>query len=282
VGPARTAARDIALSQPTREAHADKLAMLEKIPANASVMAPLPYLSHLALRENLFSLHQLLKGLRTLARTAYQPPPSTDFVLIDYDDTATFDPSAGYFHPTMRAVDGRIYPSSEKLLHNFLAQASWSVESRKGMTLFRKLDSPLAAAAANGQFRADLDPHTRLVSIEKSSATLSTERPLILEMLWSFVGEREWIPWMALRFSGGSRNFIINKGLSAPEGKADGRIYRELWEITRSADLPAGEYQLDVAFFNRSRAVYQGAHGGKQSEAMQPIRILEIGSVRVE
>ena len=59
------------------------------------MIAPLPYLSHLAMREKLYSLHYILKGLKTLSRASYGPPPPMDFVLIDYGDTATFDASAG-------------------------------------------------------------------------------------------------------------------------------------------------------------------------------------------
>src|SRR5438132_2383436 len=97
-----------------------KNAFISPIPSQASVVAPLPYLSHLAMREKLYSLHYILKGLKTLSRASYQPPPPTDFVLVDYLDSATFDPRAGYYHPTMKTADGRIIPSSDRLLHEFL------------------------------------------------------------------------------------------------------------------------------------------------------------------
>src|SRR4029450_13184000 len=65
---------------------ARKQAFLAQIPSTSSVMAPLPYLSHLAMREKLYSLHYILKGLKTLSRSSYEPPPPPDFVLIDYGD----------------------------------------------------------------------------------------------------------------------------------------------------------------------------------------------------
>src|SRR5207237_2968936 len=80
---------------------ARKAAFIREIAPGASVLAPLPYLSHLAMREKLYSLHYVLKGLKTLSRSTYEPPAPTDFVLIDYDDSATFDPEAGYYHPAM-------------------------------------------------------------------------------------------------------------------------------------------------------------------------------------
>ena len=84
----------------------------ESLPA-ASVVAPLPYLSHLATREELHSLHYILKGLRTLSRQSFTMPEPTEYVLIDYADSATFDREAGYYHPAMRTVDGRIIASSD-------------------------------------------------------------------------------------------------------------------------------------------------------------------------
>ena len=48
------------------------------------------------MREKLYSLHYILKGLQTLSHAAYEPPPPTDYVLIDYNDAATFDANAGY------------------------------------------------------------------------------------------------------------------------------------------------------------------------------------------
>ena len=102
-----------------------RLPCWRSIPENASVTAPLPYLSHLALREELHSLHYILKGLKTLSRQPFNPPQPTEFVLIDYNDSATFDRDAGYYHPTMRTVEGQIIPSSDLLL----AQ----LPSRKGL-----------------------------------------------------------------------------------------------------------------------------------------------------
>ena len=85
-----------------RGERARKNAFVASVPAQASVVAGFPYLSHLAMREKLYSLHYILKGLQTLSHAAYEPPPPTDYVLIDYNDAATFDASAGYYHPAMQ------------------------------------------------------------------------------------------------------------------------------------------------------------------------------------
>ena len=131
-----------------KERRARQNAIVAEIPPGASVIAPLPYLSHLAMREKLYSLHYILKGLKTLSRASYEPPSPTDFVLIDYDDTSTFDASAGYYHPVMKTVDGRVIASSDRLLHDLLAQRLWVVTSTGELTLLRKGKSEAAVAAA--------------------------------------------------------------------------------------------------------------------------------------
>src|SRR5438270_4504334 len=95
LGPAGSIASSVVEWSAGQSARVRKLSFTNQISPGASVVAPLPYLSHLATREKLFSLHFILKGLKTLSRSAYEPPAPTDFVLIDYDDSATFDPGAG-------------------------------------------------------------------------------------------------------------------------------------------------------------------------------------------
>src|SRR5205814_420083 len=58
-----------------------KREMLVAIPADAGVTAGLPYLSHLANREQLYSLHHVLKGLKTLSRKESKPPEPTHAVV---------------------------------------------------------------------------------------------------------------------------------------------------------------------------------------------------------
>ena len=61
-----------------------------------------------------------------------------DFVFIDYADSATFDAGAGYYHPAMKTVDGRVISSSDQLLHDFLKRAAWKTDSRNELTLMQK------------------------------------------------------------------------------------------------------------------------------------------------
>src|SRR5207248_202334 len=175
---------------------ARKRAFISQIPPNASVLAPLPYLSHLAMRENLYSLHYVLKGLKTLSRSTYSPPPPTDLVLIDYDDPATFDPVAGYYHPAMQTVDGRVIPSSDQLLHEFLRRSSWTVYSSDELTLLRQGTSTeeLPSSTSGAAGIVEVTTGTMLIDSTKSADELR-EQGLEIKMNWNFQGRREVFPW---------------------------------------------------------------------------------------
>ena len=141
LGPAAAICEEIAKWPNHCGDRARKNAFLQQIPPNASVMAGLPYLSHLAMREKLYSLHYILKGLKTLSHANYEPPPPTDYVLIDYNDNATFDAGAGYYHPAMQTKDGRVIPSSDALLQAFLDRAQWEAKKQGAITLLRRSEN---------------------------------------------------------------------------------------------------------------------------------------------
>jgi uncharacterized membrane protein len=172
LGPAGGIAATTANWAAHRSDRARKNAFVSQIPSQASVVAPLPYLSHLAMREKLYSLHYILKGLKTLSRASYQPPPPTDFVLIDYLDSATFDPGAGYYHPTMKTADGRIIPSSDRLLHDFLKRSRWTVNSRDELTLLTQT----TAANTSSTGGASSGEPTRVPGVAASGSGESTAR----------------------------------------------------------------------------------------------------------
>jgi uncharacterized membrane protein len=258
LGPAGSIASSIVEWSAGQSARARKLAFISQIPPSASVVAPLPYLSHLAMRENLYSLHFILKGLKTLSRSDYQPPPPTDFVLIDYDDSATFDPIAGYYHPTMKTVDDRVIPSSDRLLHDFLKRASWRVTSSNELSLFRMVgatapETPALTTPASTPVM--IDPHTTLIAIKKSTDVLSASG-MTITMNWSFDDQREMFPWMLLRLAPqrGGPAIIISHGLCSPESPAG--VHSENWQVTPSADVPAGDYKADALFVDYPRILW--------------------------
>jgi hypothetical protein len=239
-----------------------KEAFLRQIPPEASILAPLPYLSHLAMREELHSLHYVLKGLKTLSRSAYVPPHPTDFVLVDYDDSATFDPMAGYYHPAMKTTDGRVIPSSDRLLHEFLRRCPWTVRASDELTLLQQTKTPgeSQSVAASSGGRVEITTGTTLLGITKSSDTLA-EQGLEVRMDWEFQDSREVFPWMFLRLTPRDqrRGIILSRGLCSPEAVAG--PYQESWRINPSEQIPLGDYGVEVFFVDNARRVWAGKSG---------------------
>jgi uncharacterized membrane protein len=246
---------------------------IANVPTSASVVAPLPYLSHLAMRKELYSLHYILKGLKTLSRARFQPPPPTEFVLIDYADTATFDPDAGYYHPAMRTVNGDIVPSSDQLLHDFLKRASWDSQVTDELTILRRTQGTPARSSEALPIVAEFTPDTRLIGISKSADKIGGEVPLRIQMRWSFDEPRTVFPWLDLRCARpGAPPIVLTRGLCAPEANAG--FYEELWEISSNSALPAGDYSLEAVFTDKAKAL----RGGAAADLAQPI---PLGSLRV-
>ncbi len=264
---------------------ARKNAFIAQIPPASSVVAPLSYLSHLAMREKLYSLHYILKGLKTLSRSSYEPPSSTDFVLIDYRDSATFDPGAGFYHPTMKTVDGRIIPSSDRLLHDFLKKAVWTADEQDDLTLLRNLRSTVTAEQSSP---ADEEPGvfsigaTRLLSIGTTGEIVSRSQPLEVHLRWSFQGERDVFPWMLLRLSRDEKVTValLVKGLCVPE--ATEGIYTETWRVVTAERLLPGDYSLEALFVDNSKRAWfeTTSGGGGDSTLLSPP--VSLGHIKVE
>ena len=258
LGPAKAMARTIAGWGDGQENRVRKRAFVSQVPKHASVLAPLPYLSHLAMREKLYSLHYVLKGLKTLSRSTYEPPPTTDFVLIDYDDSATFDPIAGYYHPAMKTVDGRVIPSSERLLHQFLEKSTWTVSASDELTTFRqaKHQPTLPPSPAESETIAAMDG-ANLVGIKKSAKGLA-DKEIEITTNWIFENPRDVFPWMFLKFSSKDRQTetMITRGLCGPEVTSG--HYLDHWRITPANLIPDGVYDLQVLFVNNSKRVWPG------------------------
>jgi hypothetical protein len=214
------------------------------------------------MRENLHSLHYVLKGLKTLSRSAYSPPPPTDFVLIDYDDSATFDAVASYYHPAMHTVDDRVIPSSDRLLHEFLRRCSWTVCSSNELTLLQqgKSAAELPSVSPNSSGSIEIVTGTVLNSITKSGDEL-TEKGLEIKMSWTIQEPREVFPWMFLKLTSRDRGnaIIISRGLCAPE--ATSGPYQESWHVTLSDRVPEGDYGVEALFIDNPKRVWAARSG---------------------
>ena len=263
-----------------RSDRARKIAFLEKIPAQASVVAPFPYLAHLAMREKLYSLHHILKGLNTLSRKPFDPPAPTDFVLIDYLDSATFDAGAGFYHPTMRTTDGQIVPSSDRLLHDFLRKSSRKPENRDELALYQKVSAPVqSAGSASNNIIFQIGEHTELLSISKAEASPNSAQSTVISLTWNFRGERDVFPWMLLRLTSGKVvRGTLTKGLCAPEA-ANG-IVNETWQIS-GEHLAEGDYYAEAIFIDNTKRAWFGATGGGGAEATQLTTPIPLGRIHI-
>lgn len=265
-----------------KQDRARKRALVDQIPADASVLAPLPYLSHLAMREKLYSLHYVLKGLKTLSRSAYEIPPPTDFVLIDYDDSATFDAVAGYYHPTMKTVDGRVIPSSDRLLDEFLRRCPWTTNSSNELTLLRQDQSPPAQIPSTDSPGEIVEMGTggTLTSITKSGDQL-TEQGIEITMSWNFQSPREVFPWMFLKLTSRDREnvILISKGLCAP-GAASGP-HQESWRIVPFDRMPEGDYRVEALFVDNTKRLWAAKSGYSDPHAILLSSPIALGELRV-
>jgi len=264
------------------EHRARRADFVRQIPADASVVAPLPYLSHLAMRQHLFSLHYILKGLKTLSRSRYEPPPPTDAVLIDYDDSATFDPEAGYYHPAMKTVDGRVIPSSEKLLHEFLRGRSWSVNSSNELTLFRQTtrapDS--AQTSGTGENLPPTEAAATLVACIKSADILSTGG-LEITTTWNFRTPRDVFPWLFLKLTprNPGKTVVLSRGLCSPE--SSGPVTTETWRITPSQRIASGRYTVEALFLDNSKRLWLERSGTTDQTVLLTPSPLSLGELTV-
>ncbi len=226
-----------------------KAQMIADIPSDASVTAGLSFLPHLATREHLVSLHHILKGLKTLSITLYTPPPPADAVIIDYADTLTFNTGAGYYHPWSRLDEDHSVPSSDRLLHDYLAPATWHTTSRNSLTVLRRGD-PVGGFTSHDK-PVKVDDETTLTGIRVFK---STPGALHLQFAWTFSGERKKFPWMMLVASDGVHTIPFIKGACAIE-VGDGPHYEE-WTLVYPSWLKPGHYEFFAEFYDASEAAW--------------------------
>ena len=281
LGPAHAMATTLRQAFRSSPARAEKDALLSKIPPEASVLAPLPYLSHLATREKLYSLHFVLKGLKTLSRASYTPPPPTDVVLLDYGDDATFDAFSGYYHPAMKTADGHIVPSSDRLLHSFLSQASWTADARNEFTLLRKTAASNTAPATNESNGVQFADGSTLLGMTRESETLSRGQELIIRMQWRFEEPRECFPWLELSLTraDNQQRFVISKGLCAPEAPAG--LHDETWKAALPEGMPVGDYICEAHFYDNAKRAW-AEQTGRTSQPTPPlVPPVPLGQIKV-
>jgi uncharacterized membrane protein len=249
-GPAHEIAREIPGLGAMLEEREWKAQMIAEIPDDAAVTAGLGFLSHLAKREHVLSLHHILKGLKTLSIVAYTPPPPGDVVVIDYADTLTFNPTAGYYHPWSHVDATHSIPSSDRLLNDYLRQAQWSVKSRNSVALLRR-GAPLPVPPLTGE-PTKIDDQTALESVEVINRLQGAWK---IRMTWDFSGERRRFPWLMLVLSDGKTLYPIVKGICAPEA-GEGR-YTEEWNVVFPTWMHAGYHSAFAEFYDGNEAAWK-------------------------
>jgi uncharacterized membrane protein len=249
-----------------------KAPLLAAIPRKASVVASQPFLSHLAKREQLISLHHILKGLKTLSRESYGTPAPTDVVLIDYADGATFSTQAGFYHPRMRTAADREVASSDRLLHEFLRQRSWHTRAVGSVTLFKRGRSSASFVSDFPPVR--FDDTTTLLAMQ-----MAGDEPGSVQMrfVWEHTGERARFPWMMLVLNDGRQLYPFVKGACAPEAPA-GRCAEE-WTLIFPDSVPAGTYTLHALFYDANEAAWRRKL--PPGDATYTIKNLELGARRI-
>jgi uncharacterized membrane protein len=248
-GPAREIVHEIPGMSAVLEEREWKGQMLANVRPDESVAASLGFLSHLAQREHVVSLHHILKGLKTLSIAAYTPPPTGDAVLIDYGDTLTFNAEAGYYHPRSHIDETHSIPSSDQLLNAYLGQARWQTQSRNSVALLRRGEAiPTPVLRGTPQ---RFDDQTTLVDFQITKRLPGAWQ---IRMTWDFKGERRRFPWLMLVLSDGKHLYPILKGICAPEA-GEGR-YTEEWNAVFPNWMHAGFHSFYAEFYDGNSAIW--------------------------
>lgn len=219
---------------------------------NLSVVAGFPYLSHLANRRDLHSLHFTLKGLRTLSMVEYAPP-SPDAVILDYSDDSTFNRPSAFYHPASPNVGGRRLASSDELLSAFLRPVSWTVSSMNSVTLLarRTPAEPIAASAHGVKVNASSTLHSVRISPDEVS------NRILVNMVWSFSVPRDRIPWLYIRLADAKYAAVIPVGMCSPEVGA-GSV-EETRVLTLPPSLAPGCYSVTAFFMDQIESLWSRA-----------------------
>ncbi len=249
-GPARELAAEVPHLAAILDEREWKADMIRAVPESASVTASLPYLSHLAPREQLVSLHHILKGLKTLSTAAYTPPPASEVVIIDYADTLTFSTVAGYYHPRMHTDADSEIASSDRLLHEYLRPHAWRAHNRNQLTVLTRGEP--APAPPAGSAPVVFDETTTLTSMQ-----LVRDLPgaMQLRLGWQFTGERTRFPWMMLVLSDGEHLYPFIKGACAPQAGPGAAV--EDWTFVFPSAMRPHFYSAFALFYDASEAAWK-------------------------
>jgi len=250
-GPAKSMLQTVRSAQHAQWQAEWKNEYLDSIPSDASVTAGLPYLSHLADRPKLYSLHHILKGLKTLSRETYIPEDPAQYVVLDFGDQATFNRFAGFYHTQVRTSDGYILKSSEGLLHEYLSKSPWEVYGANELTIYRKASKPV-------------EPEANVVIKNWLIDAIATKgRPgdkARFQLKWWLGQQRKSFPWTSFHFSTpDGAVYEIRKGPALLGFSGPG--YSEIWSARIPQSIESKSYKLTV--------IVHAAHPGEEPQEPQ-------------
>ena len=214
-----------------------------------SVTAGFPYLSHLAMRRELYSLHHILKGAGTLSNRHKELSYDPDLVLIDYSDHLTM----AHYHAGGQLADSegvlldQWLPATDELLNRFLTRQPRVAESVNAFAVYRRGTPPSGLTSQESL----LVENTSLerIAIEPSGSSFAVETD------WRITGPRSKIPWLTLMFSrGDAAPQFVELGMCAPEAGV-GSVH-EHQVVLMPPTLPAGEYQVTAAFLDEAQILW--------------------------
>lgn len=226
--------------------------MVNKIPAEAKVVATFEFLPHLSHRRCLYSFHHVYLNSYTLSQKKYELPYDVEYALIDFNDYLTFQ---FFFNP-----------SGYGNVRSFLSRGNWQVDDfMETIVLFRRNIAPRRGLC---QFIPDIDKET----VNKAPANIDNDFQLIGYNLKN-IGEDCVLGitfyWGCLRKSAKDINVILD--IIDGEGNLVTRkihpigymifptsawkqndILKEEWRIKVPPDYLRKRYALKVYFFDRA------------------------------
>jgi len=106
------------------------------VPEDAGVVATFEFLPKLSRRKHLYSFHHIVDGAYTLSDRPYSLPENTEYALLDFNDSLTFDRFHPYFGCFIDFYDRGV---SDANMRNFLKESDWGIiESAGSIVLLKK------------------------------------------------------------------------------------------------------------------------------------------------
>ncbi|MFZ5800565.1 MAG: DUF2079 domain-containing protein [Candidatus Omnitrophota bacterium] len=229
-----------------------KQELIKEIPADSGAVATFELLSHLAMRRELFSFHNVILGLYPYSQKPFLLPDSVDFVLVDFDDSLT----RYYFNAV--SLDKKVERAIN--LRRFCEDKRFGImEIRDSLVLFKRgLKSGLYLFKMPGSVPKDIVP-TRVI-IEDTIEFLGQRfRPdakgdFVIELYWRCLkpSQKEFNFYITVTDASGRVVETIYKNIcygAYPTYMWEaGQVIGERYSIIIPSALPKGNFTVKLGF----------------------------------